>query len=270
MTATLRSLSATTALATCVACAPVYNYLDPAGPLFQTSGGSPREEAQATLRVVTFNIEKGLRLDLAIAALTTHPDLARADVLALQEMDASGTARVAQALAMNSVYYPASREPTDGTDWGNAILSPWPIEEPRKLLLPHRSRMTRRARIATAARVRLPGGPVQVYSIHLGSPLGMSEGRRRDQAAVVLADARSSDGPVIVLGDFNSHGIGRLFQKDGYCWPTERVGPTTRRFSFDHVFLRHLCTGDGVPAGVAREVKDASDHRPVWAVVPAH
>jgi endonuclease/exonuclease/phosphatase (EEP) superfamily protein YafD len=42
------------------------------------------------------------------------------------------------------------------------------------------------------------------------------------------------------------------------------VGP----FSYDHIFSRGLGTG-GTEAGVAREVEDASDHRPVWVVLAA-
>jgi endonuclease/exonuclease/phosphatase (EEP) superfamily protein YafD len=36
----------------------------------------------------------------------------------------------------------------------------------------------------------------------------------------------------------------------------------------DHVFARGLCAlAEGPRAGVARDVKDASDHRPVWAIL---
>src|SRR5262245_47313215 len=107
-------------------CASVSNYLEPGLPRYETSGGVARDERPET-RVVTFNVEKGRKVKEALAALQGHAELRGADVVVLQEMGASGVATVADALAMNSVYYPASREPGDGTDWGNAILSPWPI-----------------------------------------------------------------------------------------------------------------------------------------------
>jgi len=44
------------------------------------------------------------------------------------------------------------------------------------------------------------------------------------------------------------------------------VGKTVWLFSFDHIYTRGLETEIG--AGVARQVSDASDHRPVWAVLP--
>lgn len=248
-------------------CAPVSNYLDPSGPHYETSHGAPRNPEPA-FRIVTFNVEKGERVKEAGAALARHPELRDADVVVLQEMTAPGVAAVADALRMNSVYYPASRQPHGGADWGNAILSPWPLEDGRKILLPHWSRGTNRGRTATTARVRLPTGPVRVYSVHLGSPLGMGEGKRRDQAAVILADAESSGEPVVVAGDFNSQGIGVLFLERGYCWPTRHIGPTVSRLSFDHVFGKGVCGAPEVlRAGVARDVKDASDHRPVWAVL---
>jgi endonuclease/exonuclease/phosphatase family metal-dependent hydrolase len=260
-------LALAAAAAAAVRCAPVTNYLDPAGPVYQTNGGQARDPEPA-FRVVTFNVEKGKRVAEALAALRAHAALRDADVVVLQEMSAPGVATVAQALHMNSVYYPASREPHGGADWGNAILSPWPLEDPHKVLLPHLSFGTRRGRTATSARVRLPRGAIRFYSVHLGSPMGMGEGSRRDQAATILADAEKSREPVVVAGDFNSHGVGELFLARGYCWPTQHIGPTVSRLSFDHVFARGLCSpAEQLRAGVARDVANASDHRPVWALL---
>jgi endonuclease/exonuclease/phosphatase family metal-dependent hydrolase len=249
-------------------CTPVTNYLDPAGPHYETRQGAA-DDPEPAFRIVTFNVEKGERVQQAVAALTRHPELRDADVVVMQEMNAPGVAAVAQALRMSSVYYPASQQSHGGPDWGNAILSRWPIEDGRKILLPHLSRGTKRGRTATVARVRRPTGAVRVYSVHLGSPLGMGEDSRRDQAAVILADAESSTEPVVVAGDFNSQGIGVFFLERGYCWPTRRIGPTISRLSFDHVFARGVVCGapEALRAGVARDVKDASDHRPVWVVL---
>lgn len=246
----------------------VSNYLDPAGPFYATTHGDGRD-MEPGIRVVTFNVERGRRVDQAIAALQANPALRAADVVALQEMSADGVEAVARALRMNSVYFPASREPGGGADWGNAILSPWPLEDARKLLLPHRSVGSRRARTATRARLLRPGGALRVYSTHLGSVWGTTEGRRRDQAEVILADAAGVNEPVVITGDFNSRELGQLFLQRGYCWPTRDVGPTVDRYSVDHVFARGLCAGPASAAGVAREVTDASDHRPVWAVLVA-
>jgi endonuclease/exonuclease/phosphatase family metal-dependent hydrolase len=179
-------------------------------------------------------------------------------------MDARGVEAIARALHMNYVYYPISLNPKYGRDFGNALLSPWPIEDTRKVLLPHTSRFLKQGRAAVAARVRIADRVFQVYSVHLGAPLGTSPGNRGRQAGVVLADAGSFEGPVIVAGDFNSHSVGERFLARGFSWPTRNVGNSVRGFSFDHIFVRGLPVA-GTEAGVAREVKDASDHRPVWA-----
>jgi endonuclease/exonuclease/phosphatase family metal-dependent hydrolase len=246
-------------------CAAATNYLDPVGPVYRDSSHAALEFDHA-IRVVTFNIQYARHIDRAIEALRSHPALRGADIVALQEMDAPGVEAIARALRMNYVYYPISVHPRAGRDFGNAVLSPWPIDDSRKLLLPHLSRVRKQARAAVEARIRIGGQSVQVYSLHLGSPLTTGGGDRRRQAAALLASVRSIREPVIVAGDLNSHGIGAQFESEGFAWPTKDVGATVHGFSFDHVFVRGLPLA-GAVAGVARDVRDASDHRPVWADV---
>jgi endonuclease/exonuclease/phosphatase family metal-dependent hydrolase len=260
----------TTVVALCfvsvTGCKIATNYLDPSGPVYRGSSVTAAPEFK-DVRIVTFNIEFGVHVDRAIEALVAHPALRSADVVALQEMDAPGVEKVAAALHMNYVYYPVSLNPKYDRDFGNAILSPWPIEDSRKILLPHRGRVIKQGRAAVTARVRIAGETVQFYCVHLGSPLGTSPGNRRDQAEAVLADARRVEGPVIVAGDFNSHGLGDRFEAEGFSWLTRNVGSTVHRFfSYDHIFVRGLRL-DATHAGVAREVTNASDHRPVWAAL---
>ncbi len=233
------------ALALTSGCAKATNYLEPDGPRYVGGQGIPPEPRLGRRRVVTFNIEYALRVDRAIVALREHPDLRGADILALQEMDARGVEAIAKALCMNYAFYPASINPKTLRDVGEAVLSPWPIERSWKLLLPHKSRVLGQSRSAVGAILQIDGKRVRVYSVHLGSPLGASGGQRRDQVEVILADARSSPDPVVVAGDFNSHGIGRFLEARGYFWVTRNIGPTTRRFSFDHVFV------SGFPGGPA-------------------
>ena len=253
-------------LATSPACKTAQNYLDPQGPMYAGSHAGPRETTGDSLHIVTFNIEYALRVDRALEALRSHPSLKDADLIALQEMDAPGTEALARGLGLNYVYYPAALHPQTKRDVGDAILTPWPIESTFKLPLPHKSRGLGQSRAAAGALVRVAGCLFRVYSLHLGSPIGASPGQRRDQIDVVLGDARESVDPVVIAGDFNSSQIGSRLEAAGYSWLTRGVGPTAHRFSFDHVFVRGLNFEDGA-AGVARDVKDASDHRPVWARV---
>jgi len=248
-------------------CAKAHNYAEPAEPRYTGRHAPLRERAApASLRVVTFNIEYAKRMPPAIRALREHPALREADLLMLQEMDAPGVEAVAAALALNYAYFPASRHPGTGRDVGNAVLTPWPIEAEWKVPLPYPSRILSQARAAVGATVRIGTRAVRVYSVHFGSPLGISGSQRRGQARTLLADAGRGGEAVVIAGDLNSHGLGGAFAAAGFRWPTEKVGGTRGSFSFDHVFARGLGPGEA-QAGVARDV-EASDHRPVWAVLP--
>lgn len=266
------------------ACAGALNYLEPSGPLYQGQGTEaalcPGDPNGATLRVVTFNIEYGRQIDRALEVLRGSEPLRRPDLLALQEMDAPGVERIARGLGLGYVYFPSGVHPKTGRDFGCALLSPWPLEDPRKIVLPHGARGSGLRRSAVAATLVRGTQRVRVYTVHLPSPLAISGGSRRDEVRVLIADASSSPLPVVVAGDFNSSDVGQEFVKAGYRWLTRDVRDTTRlalfgipvsEMSYDHVFAKGLLpAGGGAAAGVVRDNRKASDHRPVWAVlVPA-
>src|SRR5262245_26083222 len=244
------------------ACAPATNFTDPRGPGFVGAQGVVTDRDPA-LHIVTFNIEFGRQIERATSCLAAPP-LRGADVVLLQEMHAPGTEAIAAALRMNYVYFPSSYRPGERT-LGQAILSPWPIASSGKLILPHTTRLVNRMRAATFATVLVDGLAVRVYSVHLGSPVGLSGARRGDQAEAVLADARQWTGPVIVGGDFNSRSVSGRFTAEGYSWLTGSQRHTVGLFAFDHVFVRGLPGAN--EAGVARDCRGASDHLPVWARV---
>jgi endonuclease/exonuclease/phosphatase family metal-dependent hydrolase len=144
-------------------CAHIHNYTDPSGPHFAGSFPSP-PDSEPALRVVTFNIEHARHIDGAIALLQEDPDLRGADVLFLQEMDAPGTRRIAEALDLNYTYCPAIVN--DSTDFGNAILSRWPIRDEKKVILPHHAHFVGSQRIAVAGTVDIEGTPVRLRRSH--------------------------------------------------------------------------------------------------------
>ncbi len=245
-------------------CATAQNYLDASGPRYMGhhAVGTP---PGSDVHVVTYNIKYSRRISEAIDILRTQAPLRDLDVLALQEMDAPGVQAIAKAMGLNYVYYPASRGPKDERDMGEALLSPWPIEESWKVPLPHVTRVVHRSLAAVAARIRIDGRVVRVYSVHFGSPYRMSAAGRRDQARTVLADALASTDPVVIAGDFNSKKVSRVFERAGFIWVTRGVGRTIGPFSFDHIVARGMRPAGSGAAGVVREAKAASDHRPVWA-----
>ena len=97
--------------------------------------------------------------------------------------------------------------------------------------------------------------------------LGQVLGREHQQVRAVLDDAAGWPGRVIIAGDFNSHGLGRFLARTGYAWPSQGIGSTAGWFDVDQVFLRGFRLAAPESIGAVRENRDASDHRPVWAVL---
>jgi endonuclease/exonuclease/phosphatase family metal-dependent hydrolase len=233
------------------------------GPLVVPAGVP---SAQAGLRLVTFNVKYGEQVDSAISVLNRTPELRDADVVALQEVDAAGTERIARALDMRWVYYPATFHPKFDRDFGNAVLSRWPIVADRKLILPHLGRFRRTARTATVATILVSGQALRVYSAHLGTMAEISPSAKREQARVIMADAAEHP-RVVVLGDMNSYGIGRAFEAAGFAWATEQNPRTFAIGRWDHIFLKGVSLARDGATGVIDQNRGASDHRPVWAIV---
>ena len=250
------------------ACANVVNLSDPVGPRFEgryaPAVATVTAPTAPAVLVATFNVKLARRVDRAIEVIRATPALRDADVLTMQELDDEGADSLARALGLNYVYYPGAIHPTDHKLFGPAILSRWPIDSAWKLVLPHEGNVRSQRRTATAALVRIRGVPVRVYAVHLEIQTRASRADREDQVAAVLADAAGAPEPVIIAGDFNSWSIGEYLTARGFAWPTRDLGRTVLLFGWDHIFARGL-TPASHAAGVVRDVRGASDHRPVWA-----
>lgn len=244
------------------------NYLSPGGPRYAGGGivAAPAAGRIDTLRVVSFNIKFALHVDSAIAVLTEDPALRQADVLLLQEMDARATRRIAMSLGLQWVYYPASHRFGTGRDFGNAILSRWPILSDAKIILPHNGWLGGSQRIATAATLRVGRSLVRVYSAHLGTMGEVGVAARRDQLRTILVDAARYP-RVVVGGDMNNASVGEVARGMGYEWPTAQGPRTVLLGRWDHIFVRGLEVSGGRSAGTVLDNHAASDHRPVWAVL---
>ena len=275
-----RRLAAALLAAAGLGCASAKNYLEPAAPFyeFRREAEPPRAPADAPpLRVVSFNIAYAIEIERALEVLRGAEPLRGADLVALQEMDAPGTERIAKALGMNAVYFPSGVHPKHDRDFGCALLSPWPLVEPRKLVLPHGARGSGLRRSATIATVVRGASRVRAYSVHLPSPFAISGGSRKEELRALAQDASASADPVVILGDFNSHDKVEELQRAGFAWPTRKLGHTTRfrllgipvaGMSYDHVVTKRLrlAAGDSV-LGIVRDNRGASDHLPIWAVL---
>jgi endonuclease/exonuclease/phosphatase family metal-dependent hydrolase len=266
--------------ATGLSCASAVNYLDPSGPSYvypREGDPAPRTSLAAPLRVVSFNIEYGIEIDRAIQVLRESEPLRSPDVLSLQEMDAPGTERIARALSLNAVYFPSGVHPKHHRDFGCALLSPWPLEKPRKVVLPHGARVSGLRRSAVTAVVVRGDQRITAYCVHLPSPLAVSGGSRSEELRVLAADANRAAEPVVIAGDFNSHGKVEELAKAGFTWVTRDVGATARfhlfgiplaGLSYDHVLVKGLRpVAEPGATGVIEDNRGASDHDPVWAVL---
>lgn len=250
------------------ACRTGRDYPSALGPRY---AGVPTDTVVASapriqsLRIVSFNIAFARQIDGAITLLSSDSALRGADVILLQEMDAPGTQRIAAALGMWYVYYPAIFHHRTGRDFGNAVLSRWPIVDDAKLVLPHASRYAGTHRCATAATLRVGTSRIRVYSTHLGTVADIGSRQRRDQLRAILADA-AEHSLVVIGGDLNDAKVGLLAHEAGYAWPTRHGVSTTRFGRWDHLFLKGLPTPDTVATGTVVDARGVSDHRPVWAI----
>jgi len=245
--------------------APRANYTSPAGPRY-AGGPAPSATSGDTLKVVAFNVKFAEHVDRAVALIRATPALRDPDVLLLQEMDETGTQAFADSLGLGYVYYPSTLHPSTHRDFGNAILSRYPLGDDRKIVLPHLARPNHTLRTAVAATITVGSRRVRIYSVHLATMLDNGPRARREQLDAVLADADSF--PLVVLGgDFNSGSVPEVALPHGFVWPTHDLGRTRGFWDMDHVLLKGL----GVPAesatGIVRKVHGASDHKPVWTRV---
>ena len=226
---------------------------------------------------MSWNIQYGEDLELALAEIRAAPELARADILLLQEMNTGGVKMLADSLGLHHVYSPAAVHPHHQELFGNAVLSRWPIVGHEVAVLPHATPVSGHRRLALAARLDLGRGRLlTAISVHTATVISEHD-ERMDQAAVAMDSLASDDGPVIVAGDFNTvtdydvSQLRRLGRKHGYRHLRLPPGPTiTNRYKrfpgsipvLDHIFYRDLTAGS---RGVMRAAR-ASDHFPVWAV----
>jgi endonuclease/exonuclease/phosphatase family metal-dependent hydrolase len=220
------------------------------------------------MRIVTYNLQHATRIDRALEVLRKEPALSSADVLSIQEADAKAVDRVATALGMHAAWYPAAIHPRTRRHFAPAVLSRWPIQSHRLIELPHPGVHGLR-RVAVRARIEPPsGGELEVVAVHFGTMREILPRQQEAQARVVLEAVAAVNGPIVVAGDLNRRGLGRVFEQGGFQWVTRTVWLTHHIWSFDHVFARGFPAGQG-QSGSVRAALKASDHRAVWAHVGA-
>ncbi len=247
------------------------NYTHPDEPKHVHFGYEHDQKPKDHLRVVTYNIEYAKKIKEAIELIEGHEKLNHADIFFLQEMDADGVRRLAADLKYNFVYYPAVVHPTSRRDFGNAILSKWPILNHSKIILPYED--TRKLqRIAVTAEIEIHGIRIFLMCVHMG--LWLKAEQRAKQMEAVASVIKPDMRYCIVGGDFNTftkksyHAVidpflSRDFQlvTKNIAWSYKHWYILNKKNRLDHIFARcmRLIETDKVMS------KKPSDHFPVWA-----
>lgn len=260
-------------------------------PVSESGSFLPSElptEWPSTLRVVEWNMEYTRDLDAQIETLATDPELSRADVYLLSELDRcssrNGVRRAARSLAeriggdyvYGIEFVELSIGRTVGGDTGNAIVSRRPLRDAS--ILCHTSQYDWFAdddeprlgqRIVISAELPVGDAWVRVHSAHFESNDVTGE-RRTVQLKEILDHAQESacGRAQILAGDFNTwypRAPERfVLDRAGWTDAMEVVGDlgathdSGRRLDYVYVF------GFAVRGGAVLRDVHTSDHSPQW------
>jgi endonuclease/exonuclease/phosphatase family metal-dependent hydrolase len=223
----------------------------------------------STARVMTWNIHGGVGIDGRFDLVRVVDTIKRhhPDVVALQEVDSRRTrapARSAFAILREAVgehgVEAKSITAPDG-DYGQIVVSCWPLGPARIHDITHAKREPRRA---IEVEILAPGGTFRLIAAHFGLTIR----ERRQQAQRLVAIARQHPMTTVMLGDFNE-----------WFWPASLRGalgrelPARTRFatfpSWCPLFRldRIFCWPPGAMRSsfVDRAARRVSDHLPVIA-----
>lgn len=238
------------------------------------------------IKVVSYNIRwrSGNDLNKMIKLFQDDSEIGDAAILGLQEVDRnkkrSGNKNTAAILAGKlGMHYAWAAPPGTGQEkeeeTGVCILSAYPLEDVRRLVLPHKGPGGRR-RVAVGATVKLGKVLARVYSVH--GETRLEEARKIEQMKAVIDDLAgySKEMPAIILGDLNTwepaviEKTFKLFAAERFQTPFSRESTFRVRALFipiklklDWIWLRNL---ESSSHGIDRAIK-LSDHFPLWVVL---
>ncbi|WP_010273203.1 endonuclease/exonuclease/phosphatase family protein [Paenibacillus senegalensis] len=176
------------------------------------------------MKLLAFNIRHGRGMDglVNLNRIAQVIEESQADVVALTEVDRHFSRRssyedqlrrLADRLDMNGVfgaaltYWSFSRRKAKAAQYGNAILSRFPIEAHyNHLLNPYPLTLERRALLE--ARLRVNEREVTVYCTHLS----LLPYYQIKQAGQLLSCIRKCNNPLVLMGDFNARPQSRLWK----------------------------------------------------------
>jgi endonuclease/exonuclease/phosphatase family metal-dependent hydrolase len=234
--------------------------------LFDPQPGNVAKETNS-LKILTYNIQQGYS-DGGLKNYDGQLDLIReidADIIGLQESDtnriANGNADVVRYFAERLNMYTYFGPKTVTGTFGDALLSKYPIENPRTFYMYSKGEQT----ATIEAQITVEGEMFNVYVTHLGNGGPMVQ----QQQVLEVLDGKEN---VILIGDFNfrpyeeQYAITTEILVDAWIvrWPggdlNQGIDPMER---IDHTFLT-----PGMTVIDSEYIPDpASDHPAMWTVI---
>lgn len=259
-------------------CRPLSFYGEPDKPFFCSGKkGIANNQPSDSLNVVTFNIKKARKIQLAISEMKQLGEKTPIDIYLLQEMDEKGVEAIAADLGLNYLYIPIAYDKSDRKNIGNAILTQGTIGRPEKLILPHAKWQNQQRRGVTIAEVNIHQKKILVFSVHTET-VAMSRKMRMDQVDSVVRFGQQESSYykyVLIGGDFNtlfpkySRLVVGKFNSFGFDCLTSNVGSTAKAMMGlvkprnDYLFSKGFTLVDSY----AIRSSKSSDHYPVLATL---
>jgi endonuclease/exonuclease/phosphatase family metal-dependent hydrolase len=247
----------------------------------------PAAPAGCRLRIATWNVHFAPDPDALAASFLANPELARADVLVVQEIrafpdePATRASRLASALAMTWVYAPART--VDGGTHGLAIFSRFPLASAVVRQLPYIDQpINPEQRIALAAQLDLGDEWLPLVDVHLDVRLNAVDRIRQLDPAVnslgdrllVGGDLNTTPwefvdavvpltGTVAVTGVDQAAIVDRFMSDLGFAGA---IDPDVETFPVPALSIRldNIYTRGPAPGDSRVEQVTGSDHWPVW------
>jgi len=259
-------------------CRALNFYGDADKPIFNSGEKEiEKEEPCDSLNVVTFNIKKARKIQLAISEMKEVEKKTPVDIYLLQEMNEEGVEAIASGLGLNYLYIPIAYDKSDKKNIGNAILTKGTIEHPEKLILPHAKWQNQQRRSVTIGEVTIHQKKILVFSVHTET-VAMSRKMREDQVDSVIRYGQQEASHykyVLIGGDFNtafpaySRSVVNKFSSNGFDWQTSKVGSTAKAMMGLVTPINDYLFSKGFVFMNAYAIRDSksSDHYPVFATL---
>ena len=238
----------------------------------------PEEGAARRLRVLTYNIHHGEGTDgkLDLPRIASLIRSTRADIVALQEVDRkvprSGdvdqAAELGRLTGMQHAFGPSI--PLGGGEYGNAVLSRFPITRTTRHLLPRLDESEQRS--VLEAEIELPdGAALRLLATHLDYRRDNRERLASVEKIEELA-GKSTGSPLLLAGDLNDTPESAVLKRLSANWsaaspaPLPTIPSDQPKQQIDFVLQRATMNWKVVDIRVIAEPV-ASDHRPLLVVL---